>query len=171
METTRPALCLAIALLSTPMPGSRSAAQSRAPADSIHACELVTNADVERVTGRPSRKPPDPLSDVQKTHSHCSFRDARVWIALSSKASAAQKHIDQELEVGGFDKGKHAVPGVGDSAAVFFKPKGKAPGGLMVTYAGTRVLTIGVKIDDGKPSESAQPLAVGLARIALAKLN
>ena len=51
METKMPALSLMIALLSTP-PESRLAAQDQAPADSIHACDLVTNADVEKVTRR-----------------------------------------------------------------------------------------------------------------------
>ncbi len=167
METRMPALCLLIASLFMPT----LAAQPIAPVDSIHACSLLSNADVEKVTGRPSRKPPNPQSNIQMTHSACSFRDARVWIALSSNASAAQKHVEQELVVGGFDQAKHAVTGVGDSATIYFKPKGKAPGGLMVTYAGTRAVTIGVKVDEGQPSESAQPLAVGLAKIALAKLN
>ncbi len=146
-------------------------AQAKARADGIHACELLSNADVEKVTGRPSRKPSDPHSNVQMTYSACSFRDARVWIALSANASQALKHVEQELVVGGFDQAKHGVTGVGDSATIYFKPKGKAPAGLMVTYAGTRAVTIRVKVDEGQPSESAQPLAVGLAKIALAKLN
>jgi hypothetical protein len=167
METRMPALCLLIASLTMPaLP-----AQTRAPADSMHACDLASNADVEKVTGRSSQKPPDRLSDVQKTQSFCSFREARVRIALFSRVSASQKHVYQELEVGGFDKAKHAVAGVGDSAAIYFKPKGKNSEGYLVTYAGTRTLTIGVKVDQGQLSESARPFAVGLARIALAKLN
>ena len=171
METSMPSLHLMIALLSVPMPESSLAAQARAPADSIHACDLLSNADVEKVTGRPSQKPQDRLSDVQKTHSFCSFRDARVWIALSSRVSAAQKHVSQELEVGGFDKTKQAVAGVGDSATIYFRPKGKDPRGILVVHAGSRTLTVGVKMDAGQPSDSARPFAVGLAMIALAKLE
>ncbi len=170
METKMPALSLMIALLSTP-PESRLAAQDQAPADSIHACDLVTNADVEKVTRRRTQGPPDRQSNVQKTYSSCSFRQAGVGIVLSSKASQSQKHVYQELEVGGFDRANQPVPGVGDSAAIYFKPKGKDPEGFLVTYAGTRTLTIRVKIDHGQPSASAQPFAVGLAKIALAKLR
>jgi hypothetical protein len=171
MQTRTPALCLVIALLSMPTSESRLTAQTRAPADSIHACDLASNADVEKVTGRPTQKSPDRLSDVQKTQSYCSFRDARVRIALFSRVSMAHKNVNQELEVGGFDKAKQAVAGVGDSAAIYFTAKGKDPQGILVAYAGTRALRIGVKMDHGQPSESARPLAVGLAKIALAKLN
>ena len=171
MEASMPSLCLMIALLSVPMRVSRLAAQTSAPADGIHACDLLSNTDVEKVTGRPVQKPQDRLSDVGKTQSFCSFRDARVWIALFSSTSASQKHVNQELEVGGFDKTKQAVAGVGDSAAIYFRPKGKDPRGILVAYAGDRTLTVGVKMDAGQPSDSARPFATGLAKIALAKLD
>lgn len=167
METRIPALCLILALLFMPTSASRLAAQAQAAADSIHACDLASNADIEKVTGRPSQKPGDRLSDVQKTQSFCSFREARVRIALFSKVSASQKHVSQELEVGGFDKAKQAVAGVGDSAAIYFN----AREGFLVVHAGTRTMTIGVKVDEGQPPESARPFTVGLAKIALAKLN
>ena len=171
METGMPSLGLVLLMLAVPSPESRLAAQPGAPADGIHACDLLSNADVEKVTGRPSRKPPDRLADVQMTHSFCSFRDARVWIAISTKVSAAQKHVYQELEVGGYDKANHAVAGLGDSAAIYFRPEGKDPRGLLVVHAGSRTLTVGVKMDAGQPSDSALPFAVGLAKVALAKLD
>jgi hypothetical protein len=171
MEARMPALGLMIALLVTPTSESRLAAQTKAPAGSIHACDLLSNAEVEKVTGRPSSKPPSRLSDAGSTQSYCGFRDAAVRVTLFSKMSAAEKHVYQELEVGGFDKAKHAVAGVGDSAAIYFTAKGKDPAGFMVIHAGARTLTIGVRGDQGKPAESAQPFAVGLAKIALAKLD
>jgi hypothetical protein len=171
METSTPFLCVMIALLSVPAPESKLSAQSEAPAGGIHACDLLSNADVEKVTGRPSQKPQDRLSDVQGTHSFCSFRDARVWIALFSRLPASQKHVSQELEVGGFDKTKQTVAGVGDSAAIYFRPQGQDPRGILVVHAGSRTLTVGVKMDAGDPSDSARPFAVGLAKLALAKLD
>ena len=170
MRTRMPALCLIIASLSMAS-ASRLAAQDSAPTVSIDACDLVSSADVQKVTGRPARKAPSRLSDAQSTQSYCGYRDAAVRITLFSRASAAQKHVYQELEVGGFDKAKQTVAGVGDSAAIYFKPKGKSSEGFLVTYAGTRTLTIGVEVDQGQRSESARPFAVGLAKIALAKLN
>ena len=171
MKARMSALGLMIALLVMPKSEAGLAAQTRPPAGSIQACDLLSNAEVEKVTGRPSRKSPSRLSDDGSTQSYCGFRDAAVRVTLFSKMSAAQKHVYQELEVGGFDKEKHAVAGVGDSAAMYFMAKGKDPAGFMVIHAGTRTLTIGVRGDQGQPSESVQPFAVGLAKIALAKLD
>jgi hypothetical protein len=171
MEARMPTLCLTIALLSVPPWGSALFAQTGPPNDPMHACNLVTKADVERVTGRASPGAPRHLWDVQQTHSQCSYRKAAVWVALVSKVSAAQKSLDQELVVGGFDRAKRAVAGVGDSAAIYFKPKGRDPEGFLVAYAGTRTLMVQVGVDDGQPSESAQPYAVELAKTALAKLK
>ena len=162
------ALHLIVALLA--LPGS-APVRAAPPADSVHACDLVSNAEVRGVTGRPVPRPPDRSGNVQMTHSACSFRDARVWIALSSTAKGAAKHVEQELVVGGFDMTKHTVEGVGDSAVIYFKPKGRDPAGLLVAYAGTRTLTVAVKMDAGQPADSPRPLAAKLAGIALAKLR
>jgi hypothetical protein len=171
MEARMPGLGVIIALFLTPLSASWLAAQTTVPTEGIHACDLLSNADVEKVTGRPSQKPPSRLSEAQSTQSYCGFRDAKVRFTLFSKLPAAQKHVYQELEVGGFDKAKHVVAGVGDSAVIYFMGTGKDPAGFLVIHTGTRTLTIGVKGDPGQPSESVRPLAVELAKIALAKLD
>lgn len=164
MKTRMPALCLLIASLSVPT----LAAQSKAPADGITACDLLSNAEVQRVTGRSSRKPPRPLVEVRNKWSHCSYRDAEVHVGLFPTASTAQKYADMEIVMGGLEEVRHAVAGVGDSAAIYYRAKGKEPRGLLVVYAGTRALTVQVT---GQPSESTRPYAVGLAKIALEKLK
>jgi hypothetical protein len=171
METGLAALHLVLALLGLPASPVERALQPVAPADSLHACDLVSNAEVQKVTGRPIKRPPDRSGNVQMTHSACSFREARVWIALSSTARGAAKHVEQELVVGGFDMTKQPVAGVGDSAVIHFKPKGRDPAGLLVAYAGTRTLTVAVKMEAGQPSDSARPLAADLAKVALARLR
>ena len=162
-----PAICLLIASLS----GPTLAAQSQAPADGIRACDLLSNAEVQKVTGRTSRKLPNPLVEAKNQWSHCSYRDAKVWVGLFSRAATAQKYVDQEVVVGGLDEARHAVAGVGDSAAIYYRAKGKNPRGLLVAYAGTRALTVQVDMGSGQTSEAAQPYAVGLASIALARLK
>ena len=76
MESRMPTLFLMIASLCIPPSGSALVAQSRAPKDTIHACDLASNADVEKVTGRRSQDPPGRLSTVQKTSSACDFWEA-----------------------------------------------------------------------------------------------
>ena len=171
MKTGRPALYLAFGIVTTTTTAPRLLAQPGWPADSIHACDLVTTADVQKVTGRSSQKPPDRYGNVQQTQSACDFGQARLWIALSFIPKAAEKHVEQELVVGGFDTAKQAVAGVGDSAVIYFKPKGRSPAGLLVAYAGTRTITVGLKMDDGQSSDSARPLAAGLAKIAVGRLR
>jgi hypothetical protein len=167
MEIRMPALGLVIAALSMPA----LAAQSNAPADGITACELLSNAEVDKVTDRTSRKPPSPLVEATNKWSQCSYRDAGVWVGLFHTASTGQGHVEQEIVVGGLDKTRHAVAGVGDSAAIYYRAKGEDGSGLLVTFAGTRALIVLVNMDPGQPSEAARPKAVELAKIALAKLK
>jgi hypothetical protein len=171
MATRIPARFLMIASLCMPASESRLAAQVRAQADGIHACDLLSSADVRKVTGRASRKPPSPLVEAQNKWSHCSYRDAAVLVGLFSRAATAQKYVDQEVAVAGLDDARHAVAGVRDSAAIYYRAKGKDPRGLLIAYAGTRALTVQVDMDPGQPSESARPYAVALAKIALGKLK
>ena len=170
MHTTIAVFGLLLALLSMSAPQSKLAAQASV-AESTDACILVTRADVEKVTGRPARKTPSRLWDTQKTQSYCGYRDAKVRVTLHSRASAARKHVGQELEVGGFDKTQRAVAGLGDSAAVYFTPKWRPPKAFLVAHAGTRTLSIAVEMAGNQQAEAARPWAFELAKIALAKLN
>jgi hypothetical protein len=134
MESRMPTLCLTIASLSVLPAGSALVAQS-GPANTMHACDLVSNADVEKVTGRRLQDPPGRLSTVQKTQSACDFWEAAVQIALFS-SRLSQEYVNRAVDGNGFDRTKHAVAGVGDSASIYFTPKGKDPEGFLVAYAG-----------------------------------
>jgi hypothetical protein len=59
----------------------------------------------------------------------------------------------------------------GDSASIYFTPTGKEPEGFLVAYVGARTLTVRVKMNPGQQAESAQPYAVGLARIAAGRVR
>jgi hypothetical protein len=97
VETRIPALLLLMKSLCMPGSDSRLAAQAGTLADSVYACDLLSNADVQN-----------------------------------------------------------------------YRATGKKPRGLLVAYRGTRTLTVQVDMDLGQLPESALPLAVGLAKIALA---
>lgn len=170
MESRMPTLLLMIASLCVHPSGSAVVAQSSAPKDSIHACALASNADVEKVTARPSREPPGSLSTVQKTLSGCTFWEAAIHVGLRS-SRMSQELVNRVLDEEGFDRTKHAVAGVGDSASIYFRPKGKDPEGFLVAYAGNRTVTVQVRMEAGQPLESARPHAVGLAKMAVAKLR
>ena len=109
-----------IVCLSMPS-GSAAQAQSKAPADPLHACDLASNADVEKVTGRSSQEPPSPISTVQKTESACDFWKTAIQLGLFSRR-LSQEYLHRVLDANGFGKTRHAVPGVGDSASIYFTP-------------------------------------------------
>ena len=165
-----PTVCLTIVALSALPAGSVLVAQSGPTKDSMHACDLANNVDVEKVTGRRSEDPPGRLSTVQKTQSACDFWEAAVQVALFA-SRLSQEHVNRALDDNGFDRTRHAVAGVGDSASIYFTPKGKDLEGFLVAYAGARTLTVRVKMKPSQPSKSAQPHAVGLAKLAVAKLR
>ena len=171
MQTRMAALRLVLAAFLTPVFGSTLVAQAGPPRAVPDACTLVTRADVEKVTGREAKKTPSHTAELKGTQSYCGYRDALVRISLVSKASAAQKHVSQELLVGGFDQTKHTVAGLGDSSVIYFVSKRRTPEAFLVVHAGARTLTVAVKADGGQPAESARPLAAELARVALARLD
>ncbi|MFL5492749.1 MAG: hypothetical protein ACJ8DC_00040 [Gemmatimonadales bacterium] len=144
--------------------------QSSAPKDPAHACELVSNAEVERVTGRHLTEPPGRHPTVQHTESACDFWKAATQIALIS-IPLSRKTVNRILEGNGFDQTQHALAGVGDSASIYFSRKGQEPEGFLVAYVGPRTLTVRVKMNPGQQPESAQPYAAGLARIAAGRVR
>jgi len=144
--------------------------QSSAPKGYVHACDLVSNAEVERVTGRHLTEPPGRLGTVQHTESACDFWKAATQVALIS-TPLPRKTVNRILDGNGFDQTQHALSGVGDSASIYFSRKGQEPEGFLVAYVGPRTLTVRVKMNPGQQAESAQPYAVGLARIAVGRVR
>ena len=144
--------------------------QSSAPKGYVHACDLVSNTEVERVTGRHLTDDPGRLGTVQHTESACDFWKAETQVALIS-TPLPRKTVSRIMEGNGFDQTPHALSGVGDSASIYFSLKGKEPEGFLVAYVGPRTLTVRVKMKPGQPPESAQPYAVGLARIAAPRVR
>jgi hypothetical protein len=169
MECRPPTPILMIAILWVIPARSALVGQSSAPKSYVHACDLVTNADVEKVTRRHLKDDPGRLSTVQHTESGCDFWDASIQVALIS-SRMPRKWVSHVLESNGFDQTEHTLSGVGESASIYFTTKGREPEGLLVSYVGPLTLTVRVKMKAGQSPESAQPYAVGLAKIAVARL-
>lgn len=160
---------LIVTLLALPA-RSPLAGQSSAPKNPMHACDLVSNAEVERVTGRHLTDDPGRLGTVQHTESACDFWKAETQVALIS-TPLPRKTVNRILDGNGFDQTPHALSGVGDSASIYFTLKGKEPESFLVAYVKSRTLTVRVKPNPGQQAESAQPYAVGLARIAAPRVR
>jgi hypothetical protein len=152
------------------LPQNRLHAQTTPARDSLHACDLATNADVAKATGRQPKRPPEKLSTVQQTESACDFYEALVQVALLTSLIPAEK-LQRVLDGNGFDRAPHPLAGVGDSATVYFRPQGGEPEAFLVAYAGTRTVTVRVQGARGKPAESARPAAVALAKVAVGRLR
>src|SRR5262245_6051595 len=82
MECRRPAPILMIVMLAVIPARSALVGQSTAPKGYVHACDLVTNADVEKVTGRHLKDDPGRLGTTKHTESGCDFWDASIQVAL-----------------------------------------------------------------------------------------
>jgi hypothetical protein len=170
MELRPPLPVLLIAFLSVLPARSPLAAQSSSANAPQHACDLVRNAVVEQVTGRHLTDDPGRLGTVKHTESACDFWKASTQVGLISTPLPHQT-VSRIMEGNGFDQTPHAVPGVGDSASIYFTLKGKEPESFLVAYVRARTLTVRVKPNPGQPAESAQPYAVGLARIAAGRVR
>jgi hypothetical protein len=170
MELRPPTPVLLIVTLWALPARSPLAGQSTTAKNPPHACDLVSNAEVERVTGRHLTEPPGRLGTVQRTESACDFWKAATQVALIS-TPLPHKTVNRILEGNGFSQTPHPLSGVGDSASIYFTPNGKKPEGFLVAYVGARTLTVRVKMNPGQQAEGAQPYAVGLGRIAAGRVR
>jgi hypothetical protein len=170
MKIRPPVPVLLIATLAVLPARAPLVGQSSAAKNPVHACDLVSNAEVEKVTGRHLTDPPGRMGTVQHTESACDFWKAATQVALIS-TPLSRKTVSRIMDGNGFDQTQHALSGVGDSASIYFTPKGKEPEAFLVAYVGPRTLTVRVKMDSGQQPESAQRYAVGLAKIAAGRVR
>ena len=157
-------LCVLLAM------GSGQVIAAQTWPDSLHACDLANNADVDKITGRHSKREPGRIGTTRHNESACDFWDAKTQIALFS-GRMTQGFIDRALAGNGFAPTKRTVGGVGDSASIYFTPPDKVPEGWLFVYVGGRVVTVRVAMERGQSAESAQAPAIGLAKFAVARLR
>jgi hypothetical protein len=135
------------------------------------ACALLTNTDVQKVTGRKMFTEPTPMSLKGGAGALCGFDNAQVILFSGDNSETLWDGFLKGFGYG--DVQKYPVSGLGDKAyAFYFKPQNEHQdaGTFIVVSAGKRTVAVSVSAEEGQPSESVQPQAVELAKMVLAKL-
>jgi hypothetical protein len=146
---------------------SSASAQGQTPA----ACSLLSNADVEKVTGRHLYTDPDQTS-LADAGSACTFDIAQV--ILFSGDRSEERWTAYVRRWGHGDEPRLPVSGVGDRAYVFYpKPRDQYEGvhAVVVVRVGQHTIGVSVEAEEGQPAESVRPQAIALARMVAAKLR
>ena len=151
-----------------------SAAWSTSGAQAPSACSLMTNAEIEKLTGRRFYSDPEPTSLASGAGSACTYGTGKAQIVLFS-GPKPQELWNNYLKNFGKDKeAKHPVPAAGDGAYIMYpKPRDEYEDtiGLLVVHAGPHTLGISLAAAKGEPAESVQPKLVALAKAVVAKLR
>lgn len=145
-------------------------APASAAAQTVEACSLLSNAEFEKVTGRKSYAPPEPMTLAGGTL--CGYDSGQLIILTGPKAV---ENWNGMLTSYGQDKlPRHPVPGVGDGAySLFTRPRSEYEdaNAFVVFRKGAHLVAASVAAEEGKPPESALPLATSLATAVAGKLK
>jgi hypothetical protein len=163
-------LVLALECLNPQM--SRSAVVDSTNAGQLQACNLLSNADVEKVTGQKMYSEPTPMALKGGAGALCGFDNAQVIVFSGSDSEVLWEEF---LKAFGYnDVQKYPLSDLGDPAyAVYFEPKNEYQDGgtFVVVPSAKRTVAVSVSAKKGQPAESVQPQAVELTRLVLAKLK
>jgi hypothetical protein len=151
---------------------SSSPAADRDSSGTGDAGSLLTNADVERITG--SRLYGDPEPTALAGDSACTYGGAAAQVILFSGEGSGER-IDAFVRgFGQGDEPRHPASGAGDGAYVMHpKPQNayRDTIGLLVVPLAGHPLGITLAAEDGQPAESVQPSLVALANAVVPKLR
>jgi hypothetical protein len=143
-------------------------AQSRA------ACSLLTNAEIERLTGRRLYSEPEPTSLADGAGSACTYGTGKAQLVLFSGPKSQELWNDYLKNFGRDKDAKHPVPAAGSGAYVIYPtPRDEYEDtiGLLVVNAGPHTLGVSLAAAKGEPAESVQPTLVTLANAVVTKLR
>ena len=135
-------------------------------------CSLLTNADVERITG--SRLYGDPEPTALGGGSACTYGGGAAQVILFSGEDSGQRFDAFVRAFGHGDEPRHLVPGAGDGAYVTYpEPRNKYQDtvGLLVVPLAGHTLGITLAAAEGQPAGSVQPGLIALANAVQAKLR
>lgn len=138
----------------------------------LDACSLMSSDEVAKLTGR--RLFGDPDMTKLRGGSACTYGGGDAQIIVFSGERAGENfqallrsfNIDQET--------RHPISGIGDSAYVMYpKPKNRYQDTVVLVAVTLRRHVAGVTVaaDEGKSAETAQPVAIALAREVIGKLQ
>ena len=155
-------------------PEAQSSAVRRTKGGMIEACSLMTNAEIEKITGRRLYDAPEATTLVGGTGSACTYGTGAAQIILfqgensDERWNAFLKAFHRENET------KYPVSGVGLPAhALFPKPRNEYEDAVafLVVKVGQDTLGVSMQVDKSRPADAALPDLVTLAKTVIAKLR
>jgi hypothetical protein len=142
---------------------------SAAKGAGIHACSLVTEAEIQRVTGATNQmKTPPSRSDAPNGGTQCNY--VGLDIALTPGVNAQNFDINRQAAAQQRNTTTEPVTGLGDEAYVYVRTRSGSSNVGVVFRAGTYQVALGDRV----PSDSVKtftPKVVELARIAATRLR
>ena len=164
------ALCLAVVATSAQTPRAQAEKElaRTVPVGSLHACSLITRADVMKATGR------DPYVDPESAGQGgwiCNVGTGELKVYSGPKSWEAW-----ESTLRGFKKEKEPqtpAPEFGERAYFIYpKPDNEYQGNVafLVATSGNYTLALSLDAAKGKPAESMRPALESLMKLILARL-
>jgi hypothetical protein len=165
-------LCLATIItlqLSTDLSVRVQAAGTRAGRQAIHACSLVSEADLQRITGTTNR-PTSPPSRTETPNGATQCNYVGLNIALTPGVNAQNFQANRQSAAQQRGTVTEPLAGVGEEAYYFVRARTSSSQVGVVFRVGTHQVALG----DSIPSASVdqfKPKLVELAKVAAAKLR
>lgn len=135
---------------------------------SISACTLLTNADIEKVTGRKMFTE----ATLMLGGALCGFDVAQLIVFLGEDAE--QRWENMLKSFGHQNEKRFPVPELSDTAYAFYpKPKTEFEdtNAFVVVKADRQVVVLSVASEARQPAQAMQPQAIELTKIVLNKLR
>ena len=136
---------------------------------SIHACSLVSEAEIQRITGTTNRmNTPPSRADTPSGGSQCNY--VGLDIALTPGVNAQNFQTNRKSAAQQRNTTTEPLAGVGDEAYYYVRTRTSSSNVGVVFRVGTQQVALG----DSVPSDSVEtfkPKLVELAKIAAAKLR
>jgi len=144
-------------------------AKSAAPT----ACSLLSNADIEKLTGRHFFAAPEPTS-LGGGGSACAYGTGKAQVVLFSGSKSEQQYNALLKNYKRENEKKTPVSGIGDKAYIMFpqpKTEYEDKNAILVVRVGEHTVAVSLAAIKPNAGESVQPDVVKLAKAAVAKLR
>lgn len=181
MKTILSMTVLALAVLALAVAAGGASAQTRKEqADRVvkqynapsAACALLSNAEVVKITGRPSYDEPHG-TQLTNGGSACDYDDANLTLFSGPKSD---EHYEALLKNFKKDKAPRTpVSGIGDSAYLMVQTSGPTSEpnhhAVLVVRQGPHTMAVSLVAQKAQTPQSLQPQLMTMAKTALAKLR
>ena len=147
------------------------AAAEETTVSATEVCELLGNAEVERVTGQKMYNEPTPMSLKGGAGALCGFDNAQVIVFTGKNSKRLWSSLLEGFGYGSVQN--HRVPDLGDGAYSFYyvpENKYQDAGTFIVVSNNERTFAVSVAAEEGQPAQSTEAKAIELAKIVMTKL-